>query len=162
MMLKYCSRCRQERYLVPGSRFCIPCNRRDLQKEGREIVKSIAWDSISPQARKRISLLRLFGGRCACCGESNWRFLDFDHINNTGSEHRRWLKEAKLTLFSWMQRYPEEAKQRIQVLCSNCNAGKARNQGVCPHKQQSAEEKFNALEVKMRDLNELEAEYGHL
>jgi hypothetical protein len=27
--------------------------------------------------------------RCACCGETEERFLTIDHINNDGAEHRR-------------------------------------------------------------------------
>lgn len=74
--------------------------------------------------------MEAYGGvRCACCGETEWHFLSIDHINNDGAEHRRsvgrnlhlWLKQSN---------YPPG----FQVLCHNCNIGKRRNGGVCPHK----------------------------
>jgi hypothetical protein len=92
-------------------------------------------------------------------------FLTLDHINGEGARHReevalhfgiidsaggggrrswnnstlmhRWLKE---------QGYPPI----VQVLCYNCNAGKYRNSGVCPHEsrkesQESQESQASAV-----------------
>lgn len=67
--------------------------------------------------------------KCACCGESNIKFLTIDHINNDGAEHRNEIGRSKL--YSWLikNNFPEG----FQVLCMNCNWGKAQNKGVCPH-----------------------------
>ena len=78
-----------------------------------------------------------YGDACACCGETEPMFLSLDHTNNDGAEHRRELgydgngKGASSATLSWLKRnnYPEG----FQVLCMNCNHGKARNGGVCPH-----------------------------
>ena len=87
--------------------------------------------------RKRSGILRdaaieAYGGyKCACCGETEPLFLTIDHVNNDGNKHR---KEVKGTtgLLTWLKKnnYPKG----FQVLCMNCNWGKARNRGVCPHK----------------------------
>lgn len=74
-----------------------------------------------------------YGNQCNCCGENNPLFLTLDHINNDGAEHKRQLKTRDTyRIFRWVVKnnYPDN----LQLLCSNCNTGKARNNGVCPHK----------------------------
>ena len=73
-----------------------------------------------------------YGGYvCACCGETEPIFLTIDHINNNGNEHRKTIS-AGYAMYLWLKKnnYPED----FQILCMNCNWGKARNKGVCPHK----------------------------
>lgn len=94
-------------------------------------------------ARKHYQDLRdqafmAYGGyRCSCCGETERLFLSIDHINNDGAEHRRSIKKgngkrAGLTMYAWLVR--NGLPPGFQVLCMNCNMGKHRNGGVCPHK----------------------------
>lgn len=78
----------------------------------------------------KIAAYNAYGGfKCACCGETEEAFLSLDHINNDGAEHRRVVDRRKI--YKWMAQgcYPPG----FQVLCMNCNFGKARNGGVCPH-----------------------------
>lgn len=76
-----------------------------------------------------------YGGyECACCGESNPFFLSIDHMNNDGAAHRMELFGSKAgghKMYDWLikNNFPEG----FQVLCMNCNWGKARNNGICPH-----------------------------
>jgi len=73
-----------------------------------------------------------YGGfRCACCGEDEEMFLSLDHINNDGAAHRKTMDRRKI--YKWLARngFPKT----FQVLCMNCNHGKARNGGVCPHQK---------------------------
>ena len=75
---------------------------------------------------------------CACCGETIIGFLTIDHINNNGAEHRRKLFGKKFNrlggyaFYAWLKRhgYPEG----YQVMCYNCNCGRDKNNGICPHK----------------------------
>lgn len=75
----------------------------------------------------RLKVIAHYGGKCVCCGESNWAFLEFDHINNDGNEHR---KEVKQVTASWIiaNDYPDY----LQLLCANCNKAKGLY-GKCPH-----------------------------
>jgi hypothetical protein len=73
-----------------------------------------------------------YGGYvCACCGETEKMFLTLDHINNDGNVMRK-HHGLGASLYKWLLQngYP---KGLIQVLCMNCNIGKWRNKGVCPH-----------------------------
>ena len=79
-----------------------------------------------------------YGGyKCACCGEVEPKFLTLDHINNDGYMRKKYGKEprAAAQLYGWLRKmgYPDG----FQVLCMNCNFGKAQNGGVCPHKKGS-------------------------
>jgi hypothetical protein len=80
--------------------------------------------------RRRQRTIAHYGGKCQCCGEANWAFLEFDHVNSNGRAHRRQLKEEKKSLISWIieNNYPSS----IQLLCSNCNKAKGLY-GNCPH-----------------------------
>jgi len=73
-----------------------------------------------------------YGGyRCACCGESNPGFLTIDHIDNDGADDRR-LHGSGRPFYKWVK--ASGFPPTLQVLCYNCNCGRARNGGVCPHK----------------------------
>lgn len=91
------------------------------------------------QMRYRQSLRQLvlnhYGYRCVCCGENELIFLTIDHINNDGAEHRKQLCKnsnvGSVGLYRWLKKnnFPDG----FQILCYNCNIGKYRNGGVCPH-----------------------------
>jgi hypothetical protein len=77
--------------------------------------------------RDREIVISHYGSRCICCGESQFEFLDIDHVRNNGSLHRKIVGQH---MCSWIieNNYPTD----LQLLCSNCNHGKAKF-GVCPH-----------------------------
>jgi hypothetical protein len=75
-----------------------------------------------------------YGKVCICCGEKEQLFLEIDHINNDGNEQRKLLGfSGGGDLYRWLRKnnYPDG----FQTLCANCNHGKYRNHGVCPHKK---------------------------
>ena len=82
--------------------------------------------------RLHIDCFAGYGNRCACCGENDRLFLTLDHVNRDGAEQRR-----KLNLKSNLQIYRIAIEQGFpddyQILCFNCNCGRERNNGVCPH-----------------------------
>jgi len=86
--------------------------------------------------RMRHEAILAYGGyRCACCKVREAMFLTIDHINNDGARHRRRVG-VSVRFFQWLKRngYPKG----FQVLCSNCNQGRHRNGGICPHKDRMA------------------------
>lgn len=82
------------------------------------------------RAAEQERILDAYGHACACCGERERLFLTVDHVNNDGAEHR---KTFNGDLYKWLirQGFPDG----FQILCFNCNMGKYRNGGVCPHHQ---------------------------
>ncbi len=71
-----------------------------------------------------------YGSKCACCGEDEQIFLSIDHKNNDGAEHRKKIGIGHI-LFRWI--IDHDFPDTLQLLCCNCNLGKHRNGGVCPH-----------------------------
>jgi len=80
--------------------------------------------------KRRAQVIEHYGGRCACCGESQYEFLAIDHVHGGGSAHRAEVGGGSKTI-EWIIRngFPDEL---FQVLCHNCNNAKACH-GRCPH-----------------------------
>ena len=72
-----------------------------------------------------------YGNICKCCKETNKLFLTVDHVNNDGYKDRRGGGSSDRL---YRQIIVENFPDRFQLLCYNCNYGKARNGGKCPHK----------------------------
>jgi hypothetical protein len=75
-----------------------------------------------------------YGRTCACCGESNLGLLSIDHINNDGYKQR--INKKNNSGYSYYYKIVKDGfPNDLQILCFNCNCGKMRNKGICPHKQ---------------------------
>lgn len=149
------------RSVDPNTRYCKTCKlRKPLEEftpyhqrisphEGSRCIKCVAdcnasWyfrnkeyaKSYMRDYRKKVKddVFNHYGRVCVCCGEDQMLFLDIDHMNNDGAEHR---KKHKLTagtqFYVWLRDNGFPAN--FQDLCCNCNRGKFRNNGVCPHKE---------------------------
>lgn len=70
---------------------------------------------------------------CACCGENfSIMFLDIDHLFGKGREHRKSVaNKGGLAFYKWLIK--KGLPSGFRVLCSNCNVGRFRNGGQCPH-----------------------------
>lgn len=85
-------------------------------------------------------VFRAYGDVCSCCGEHRRPFLTIDHVNDDGA---RETATAGYQLYLKIRRlgFPEA----YRLLCYNCNAGRYRNGGVCPHKEEKMKTKIIAL-----------------
>jgi len=72
--------------------------------------------------------MELYGGICACCGESRFAFLTIDHIDGGGTKHRQNFTSNQ-AFYRWLL---DERRDGFQVLCYNCNCAKGAF-GECPH-----------------------------
>jgi hypothetical protein len=75
-----------------------------------------------------------YGGyKCNCCGENEPMFLSIDHIDNDGASERKSGKYcgSGTGFYQWLRK--NKFPSGYQVLCMNCNTGKHKNGGVCPH-----------------------------
>lgn len=113
-----------------------------IKKDGKLYWRGIKRDKYYERAKRRsewlrtyyaklkLEVLEAYGSKCACCGETEPLFLELDHIHNDGKVDRQ--RHNGLSLMIWLKElgFP---KDRYQLLCANCNQGKARNNGICPH-----------------------------
>jgi hypothetical protein len=102
----------------------------EWREKNRE--KALEAQKLANRKLKEAAYNAYGGFRCNCCGETTEAFLTIDHVNNDGAQHR---KEVRIrAIYKWLQvnDYPEG----FQILCYNCNIGKHRNKGVCPHHQE--------------------------
>lgn len=103
-------------------------------EELKQFRKKEAEKSVRLQAVLREQIFSAYGGyKCACCGENEKLFLSIDHIHNNGAEQRKNGEYGRsgTSFYQWLRKnnFPDG----FQVLCMNCNMGKHRNGGVCPH-----------------------------
>ena len=66
---------------------------------------------------------------CSCCGEKELTFLTIDHIDGGGTQHRKEVPASNLSRWLIKNNFPEG----YDILCFNCNCGRYKNGGICPH-----------------------------
>jgi len=101
----------------------------------KEHLSRIEYNKIHKEEKRlerielRKEVLKHYGGKCACCGETTYEFLSIDHINGGGRKHR---EEIYRLICPWLKKnnYPDG----FQVLCFNCNQAKG-IYGICPHQK---------------------------
>ena len=116
-----------------------PSTRRDDSKRyhARMVLKNDPEWRARQSANSRASYKRLrqklfdaYGNKCACCGETERAFFELDHINGGGSKEYREMGEIQLYRHVMRSGFPPI----YRILCANCNRGRQRNGGICPHK----------------------------
>lgn len=85
--------------------------------------------------RYRDLVFDFYGRLCACCGESELLFLSIDHIDGVKLAEDR-APNFYRRLVALIRK--GEPRTDLRTLCFNCNSGRARNNGVCPHEASDA------------------------
>lgn len=140
--MKVCSKCKQTKSLSEFSydrrtkdgyqHKCKMCSKRIRKEWGAK--RKAQLKEYNARATKKIKniVVQAYGGKCACCGESELSFLSVDHMNGDGRKHRTSLgyKSGGRIFHYWLRRnnFPEG----FQILCRNCNWAKYAF-GKCPH-----------------------------
>jgi len=93
--------------------------------------------------RDKEIVVKAYGGKCSCCGESKIEFMSIDHPNGDGHEHRRRGKDnarnnqektgAGIHIYRWLKRNNFPSGYRL--LCFNCNCSRGFF-GYCPHERE--------------------------
>lgn len=85
------------------------------------------------QLRKRLVFSHYCNNQiaCSCCGERDFGFLTIDHMYGGGNKHRKERNNQEIYKWLILHNFPTG----YQVQCYNCNLGRARNGGVCPHEE---------------------------
>lgn len=85
--------------------------------------------------RRRLYTILKYGGKCVCCGNSNFRYLQLDHVNDDGRQHREQMKTKNgkyggTQLWKWLK--TNNFPPALQVLCGNCHTAKSWYGGCLP------------------------------
>lgn len=141
-LMRTCIRCKAEkpdteywrnrRYKDGLDTRCRECARAIRRASDERHREDRRINSRTYYARRRQEALDAYGGKCACCGETEPAFLAIDHVNGDGKAHRATLPSVGRggVIYRWLkaQGWPEG----FQVLCHNCNHAKELR-GGCPH-----------------------------
>lgn len=115
---------------------------------------------LTQQLRREV--YEAYGGAfCACCGESEMVFLTLDHSWNDGAEERRGKRKgADLRYYSDLKAAGFPQDRGLRVLCWNCNCGRQRNEGICPHVERK---KARAAKINLTDddIQFIRSQRGH-
>lgn len=129
----------------PGRVHCSSCREKKRQTAKIYVEKNRPlMNAVRTRNKRRLKkeLLAAYGAKCACCGESEPKFLSVDHIFNDGAEERRRLKltPGVCGFYRYLKKlgWP---KDRYQLLCFNCNHAKSLY-GCCPHVDQRKTEEL--------------------
>jgi hypothetical protein len=131
---KTCSRCRgyirkhHKQRLKRG--LCRNC--KEPRLPSRSVCKFHAIKHKSYMAQRyqkfRDEVFTHYGEVCSCCGERESAFLTIDHIDGGGTKHVKTLDKG---FYHWL--VANGFPSGFRTLCFNCNIGRYRNGGVCPH-----------------------------
>ena len=140
---KHCKECREaaERKLEHRrqSGLCVTCGEKVESgfKRCKKHLEHFGQKSKQWRLELRKTIIDHYSGgtnKCACCEEPELDFLTIDHIGGGGSKHVRDISKGKASdkFYRWLltNNFPDG----FQVLCWNCNCGRAKHKGVCPHK----------------------------
>jgi len=116
---------------------CITCerSRRARYRARPENVEKYRKNSRDWWSNLRAEVHSGYGNVCACCGETEPRFLTLGHVVPCGTEHR---KEMGGTQGTYKDARDRNFPSDYQLLCFNCNCAKG-HYGVCPHKEARGE-----------------------
>lgn len=135
-----CRRC-HDLHLEYGRKFkhkairlglCLYCCKNPRQKHRSMCSHCLVIHSARQSkqyANWRAACIKSYGGQCVCCGCSNTKYLQLDHVNNDGAKHRREMGYGrKGCLYKWAcaNGFPK----RLQLMCANCHQAKT-NSGGC-------------------------------
>lgn len=109
-------------------RECLNQRSREYSSTHRE---QVAERNRIYRKKLRDVVLRHYGAKCACCGETHREFLAIDHIKGGGTKLRKiagYYSTASMARQIIQQGFPKT----LRILCHNCNLALG-FYGRCPH-----------------------------
>jgi len=103
---------------IPGKSYC-----EEHKAYGRAVARR-------RYHRNRKKVFDHYGRACICCGQSQLCFLQIDHIDGGGNDHRKQIGQGNI--YNWLVKNKFPAG--YQPLCCTCNFAKGTAEdGQCPH-----------------------------
>ncbi len=69
------------------------------------------------RSNRRNKFIKMYGGKCNCCGENNKYVLTLDHVKNDGSK----VRKGRSNDAEYTKAINEYRPNLYQILCMNCN-----------------------------------------
>ncbi len=121
---------RRERNKIPEVKERIRKQDKEWREKNKEkIMEHNKIYSKKYRDKNRELVFNHYGRQCACCEEKEMKFLSIDHIDGNGTKHR---KKIHRNINTWLVK--NNFPKGFQTLCFNCNWGRYKNNGICPHK----------------------------
>lgn len=126
-----------KRYRARHRKALLESNRVYRSKpEHRKIARQV-----SKKWRRELSsaVKRHLGGKCFCCGESEYELLSVDHLKNDGGgmyrrKNHYYYREITKAFGSGKKKEIASVKRRYDLACYNCNWSKYLRGGTCVHR----------------------------
>lgn len=137
IVTKKCSKCgivkpfsefyRHKSYKLGISSWCRTCYRDGLRiRNGYPNPRPQGKTQKEWYKTKREQFLEMYGGKCACCGETEKDFLTIEHVRG----QRGMIREGSNA--AYRKSVKEYRPDLYEILCYNCNCAKGKL-GYCPH-----------------------------
>ena len=115
-------------YFFRGTRTKDDINKYNLKRYYKDPKKR------SEKSLLRLQLFDILGAtKCVRCGFTDIRTLQLDHKNGGGSKDKFAKYRGTKQLYRYYINHPEEAKEKYQILCANCNWIKRYENHEVPH-----------------------------
>lgn len=119
----------KRRRLFGLCRHCPSCIAKSSRVYCGLCLRKLEYRNRDRISKLRVEVINKYGGRCGCCGESDFRLLTLDHVNGGGRAERESIGTSGIYYKVRRLGYPPE----YRILCRNCNCGIFANGGICPH-----------------------------
>lgn len=109
-LVRQCKECNRKRSKISYLKNYAPGKPKymDLRKKDREQSRQL-----------KLNIIKGYGGKCTCCGETYPEFLCIDHIHGGGHQHRKKVQSQQLYYQLKREGFP---KENYRLLCWNCNS----------------------------------------
>lgn len=98
-------------------------------------------------------VIKGYGNKCKCCGETVWQFLSVDHSVERGADERRRIGTRVNSGSFYRRLIKEHFPSEYQCLCFNCNLSLG-FYGYCPHHPDIVRPVFKRKHGDTRKTNE--------
>ena len=99
----------------------------------------------------RTKVITLYGGKCECCGETQYKMLTIDHKIKEPKEAR---KHGVGLAYNALREYETHGypNNRYRLLCWNCNTSRGFH-GYCPHEKGHKEHEYSGKTLKLEMIS---------
>jgi len=129
----------ENKYIIKENRKIYYLKNSNILKEKQKQRRIYDRDNVNKSIensnmKAKIKAMNILGGAtCKHCGNTDFRVLQFDHINGGGRLEKKNIMGGYMAIVRGIIKNPTQAKLIYQVLCANCNTIKIIENDEHPH-----------------------------